>query len=158
MDEDTLVLLRSQLDEGEGVEVDAALAEALGAEGVEGDGTTTSISEDEADGAIGRFAEKLSLPLARKELLKLLDAPYERKLEFIAADDWVVVVPLSDSVRNRAQPPKCTRVCEQVCDHICNEVCRTVCRRVPGGSVVCEPVCGFVCHQSCKRICQVVCN
>jgi len=55
MDEDTLVLLRSQLDEGEGVEVDAALAEALGAEGVEGDGTTTSISEAETDGAIRRL-------------------------------------------------------------------------------------------------------
>jgi hypothetical protein len=161
MSEEVIARAQALLDEGLEVEVDAELGRALGAEGIEGDGTTISVSEDEADRAINGFAEKLSLEHAREEILELLNAPYERKLAFLRSEEWVAVAPLPEARRPPSphpKPPKCVKQCEHVCQDICQEVCRWVCRKAPGGQVYCEPVCRQVCKPVCKQICQIVCS
>lgn len=158
MKEETLAQVHCLLDEGKEVEVDAEMAAALGFAGeIEGDGIVTAISEEEADRAIRGFAEKVQLPFARENLLALLDGPYERKLEFLMADEWVVVAPLPVGTKPKPKPPKCVRTCERVCNDICKEVCRMVCKKI-GGQVICERLCHQVCQPACKRVCQIICN
>ncbi|HEX8854479.1 MAG TPA: hypothetical protein VF752_02685 [Thermoleophilaceae bacterium] len=158
MDESaTLELLGEAFERGEPVEVPDELVSRLPGEVEDEDPDFVSgvtITEEDADDAIRRFAAAASGPELKAALEGLLQQSYEQKLAFLHADEWVFP---PDHVTK--PPSKCVRKCERICQPVMQKVCRKVCEpRVPGGPIVCRPVCELVAKTVCKQVCVVICN